>query len=97
METVAKLISVFPYPVLFKMTREVCWFLDQNNVSVEWGVGRGLALVMFRWDTDSSMAEKLKNGDGNVSVVLSKVVALIKLANSTTYGLKSWRFTAPKI
>lgn len=43
------------------------------------------------------MAQKLKNGDGNVSVVFSKVVALIKLANSTTYGLKSWRFTAPKL
>ena len=38
METVAivaKLISVFPYPMLFKMTRESWWFLDQNNVSVE--------------------------------------------------------------
>ena len=38
METVAivaKLISVFSYPMLFKMTRESCCFLDQNNVSVE--------------------------------------------------------------
>ena len=44
------------------------------------------------------MAQKLKNGDGtSVSVVLSKVVALIKLANSSTYGLKSRQFTAPKI
>ena len=36
-------------------------------------MGRGLALVLFKRDTDSSMVQKLKNGDGTVSVVLSEV------------------------
>ena len=50
-------------------------------------MGRGLALVLFKRDTDSTMVQKLKNGDGTVSVVLSEVGrALIKLANSSKYN-----------